>query len=324
MDPHEVLFVILGFKITLTLLFTIVAGAFGVGLALYKLIERWLTRNSRRLDMLREYLDKEEKDITGRRPTVLNGIRLSEHAYLAEKKLDVGVEIDRAIDLLDRGYPEAAAGKLSELEKRLLTDEPMLRRRADDLRKHTASVRIFLGAISERVGKTDLGLDYIDKALEHDQSDLDAQKYKALLQLSKGELDNADRSFDRLRQKATGNAKYRADAHLGLGTVKFKRGPDFYGEALQSLATALNNISQVPTAEQDQYTFSQIYTLQCDIHRSTDWPGTDKATALDCYRKAKDALGLIPKRRKSLEAAMGEIQTKIDAELKRIEQELLR
>jgi len=48
-------------------------------------------------------------------------------------------------------------------------------------------------------------------------------------------------------------------------------------------------------------------------------PGTDKAKALDSYRKAKDALGLIPNKRKSLEATMGEIQTKIDAELKLIE-----
>jgi tetratricopeptide (TPR) repeat protein len=314
MDPQEVLFVIFGFKITLALLFTIIAGAFGVVLTLYKLIERWLTRNARRLDMLRGYLDKEERDITARRPTVLNGIRLSEHAYLSEKKLDVGAEIDRAIDLLDRGYPDAATGKLSELEKRLLADESMLRRRADDLKKHTASVRIFLAALSEREGKTDLGLDYIDKALNYDQSDLDALKYKALLQLSKGELDNAERSFDRLRQRATGNAKYRGEAHLGLGTVKFKRGPDSYGEALQSLATALNNISSVPSAQQDHYTFSQIYTLQGDICGSTDWPGTDKAKALDSYRKAKEALGLIPNKRKSLEVAMSEVQAKIDAE----------
>jgi hypothetical protein len=56
----------------------------------------------------------------------------------------------------------------------------------------------------------------------------------------------------------------------------------------------------------------------------TDWPGTDKAKALDSYRKAKDAFGLIPNKRKSLEATMGEIQTKIDAELKLIEQELVR
>src|SRR6185503_9864334 len=109
--------------------------------------------------------------------------------------------------------------------------EPMLRKRADDLRRHTASVRIFLAALADREGKTGLGLDYIDKALEYDQADLDAMKYKALLQLSKGEHDNAERSFDRLRQKATGNAKYRADAYLGIATVKFKRGPDYFGEA---------------------------------------------------------------------------------------------
>ena len=113
MDPHEVLFTLFGFKITLPLIFTIIGGTIGVAFSLYRLVERWLTREERRLDMLRKYLDKEEKDITARRQAVLQGIRLSEHAYLAEKNLDVGAEIDQAIDLLDRGYPEAATGKLA-------------------------------------------------------------------------------------------------------------------------------------------------------------------------------------------------------------------
>ena len=99
MDAQDVLFELLGFKITVALAFTIVGGIFTVTLAAYKLIERWRTRKQRRLDMLREYLDREEKDITGRRPKVLSGIRLSEHAYLSEKKLDVGAEIDQ------RGQP---------------------------------------------------------------------------------------------------------------------------------------------------------------------------------------------------------------------------
>src|SRR5215831_16533275 len=109
MDAQDVLLVLFGFKVTVTLAFTMVGGVFTVGLAAYKLIERWRTRKQRRLEMLREYLDQEEKDITGRRPAVLTGIRMSEHTYLSEKKLDVGAEIDSAIDLLDRGYPQAAA-----------------------------------------------------------------------------------------------------------------------------------------------------------------------------------------------------------------------
>src|SRR5262245_17653689 len=209
--------------------------------------------------MLREYLDREEKDITGRRPAVLNGIRMSEHAYLSEKKLDVGIEIDRAIDLLDRGYPQAAVGKLAELENRLVTDEPMLRKRADDLKLHTRSVRIFLAALADREDKPDLGLEYIDKVLDEDGSDLDALKYKAILLLKRGELDNAERFFERLRLRATGQESYRADAYLGIASVKFKRGPVNFDGAMQSLGTALSNIIAVPTADQDRYTFAEIY-----------------------------------------------------------------
>jgi len=313
MDAQDVLLVLFGFKVTVTLAFTIVGGVFTVSLAAYKLIEHWRTRKQRRLDMLRKYLDQEEKDITGRRPAVLNGIRMSEHTYLSEKKLDVGAEIDSAIDLLDRGYPQAAAAKLGELENRLLKDEPMLRKRADDLKRHTRSVRIFLGALAERENNPGLGLKYIDKALNDDPADLDALKYKALLLLNKTELDNAETGFDRLRQRANGqeNACYRADAHLGFATIKYRRGADNFEGALQSLGTALANIRSVPSAEQDHYTFAEIYKLQGDIYASTAWDGRDRTKALDSYGRAKEALYLIPNRRKTIATKIEDIDTKM-------------
>jgi len=172
MDGHDVIIVIFGIKWTLPLIITATVSTLGGLLTLYKLVERWQTRNARRLDMLREYLDKEEKDISSRRKNVLDNIRMSEHSFLSDKKFDVGAEIDRVIDLLDRGYPQLASGKLAELEKRLETNERMLRKRADDLQKHKASVHIFLGALADRNENSTLGLEYIDKALELDQSDL--------------------------------------------------------------------------------------------------------------------------------------------------------
>jgi tetratricopeptide (TPR) repeat protein len=313
MGAEDVLFVLFGFKLTVAHVFTVVVGIFSVSLAAYKLIERWVTRKQRRLDMLREYLDKEEKDITARRPAVLSGIRLSEHAYLSDKKLDVGAEIDRALDLLDRGYPHAAEGKLAELEKRLLTDEPMLRKRADDLKRHTRSVRIFLGALADRENKPELGLAYIDKALNDDGSDLDALKYKALLLLKKGELDNAEGGCERLLRRANGkeNACYRADAHLGIATVKYKRGAANFDSAMQSLATALTNINSVPNADQDHYTFAEIYLLQGEIYCASGWSGTNREKGLESYRKAKEALSLIPKRRESVETKIKDIDAKM-------------
>jgi tetratricopeptide (TPR) repeat protein len=313
MDAQDVLFVLFGFQITIASIFTAAGGLLTVGLGAYKLFDYWRTRERRRLDMLREYLDREEKNITGRRSSVLNSIRLSEHAYLAEKKLDVGAEIDRVIDLLDRGYPQTAAAKLAELEQRLLTDERMLRERADDLQRHTRSVRVFLGALADREGDPVRGLGYIDKALNHDGSDLDALKFKALLLFNKGELDNALGVFDRLGVRAAGpeNACYRADAHLGTAKVKFARGPENFNTALQSVGTALTNITQVPSAEQDHFTFSEIYELQGDIYASTDWSGTDAAKAVECYRKEREALNLIPRKRDTLEKRIRVIEDKM-------------
>jgi hypothetical protein len=97
MDGHDVIIVIFGIKWTLPLIITATVSTLGGLLTLYKLVERWQTRNARRLDMLREYLDKEEKDISSRRKNVLDNIRMSEHSFLSDKKFDVGAEIDRAL-----------------------------------------------------------------------------------------------------------------------------------------------------------------------------------------------------------------------------------
>lgn len=317
MEGQEAVFVLFGIKWTITLIITAIGGTIGATLTLYKLIERWLTRKARRLDMLREYLDKEEKDISSRRKNVLDNIRMSEHSFLSDKKFDVGAEIDRAIDLLDRGYPQLAGGKLAELEKKLETNEAMLRRRADDLKKHKASVHIFLAAVADRNKNGTLGLEYIDKALDLDQSDLDALKYKGLLLLHKGDLDGAERGFDKLRQRSNGreNASYRADAHLGLGTVKFERGNEYFDGALQSLLTALTNLNSVPASEQDHYTCAQVYLLQGKIYAAPaggGWQGTDPAKALENYRRAANSLNQVPKKRKVVESDIVDVQSKIE------------
>ena len=93
--------------------------------------------------------------------------------------------------------------------------------------------------------------------------------------------------------------------------MKYKRGADSFDGALQSLGTALTNITAVPSADQDHYTFSEIYLLQGDIYASTEWPGTDKPKALENYRKAKEALNLIPNKRSTLETKIKNVETKI-------------
>jgi tetratricopeptide (TPR) repeat protein len=314
MGGQEVLFILFGFPITIALAFTLVAGTFGVSLAVYKLIERWLTRKARRLVMLREYLDKEEKDITGRRPKVLDGIRMSEHSFLSDKNFDVGVEIDRAIELLDRGYPQLASGKLAELEKRLETNEEILRRRADDLKKHTASVHIFLAALADRNKNPKLGLEYIDKAINYDGSDLDALKYKAVLLLNKGELDGAEQCFTKLKNNSKGNenASYRADAYLGLASVSFKREPPALNDVVKSLGTALQNMNIVPASSQDHFTLAQIHRLHVDVYNQPGSSDADRAKAVANYKKAKNSLSQIGKKRKVVDTKIREIQSKID------------
>jgi tetratricopeptide (TPR) repeat protein len=314
MDGQEHLFVIFGIKWTVTLVVAAIGGSLTGLLTLYKLIERWLTREERRLDILREYIDKEEKNITARRRGVLSSIRTASHSYLSDKKLDVGAEVDSAIDLLDRGYPELASGKLTELEKRLQTNEAILRKRADDLEKHIASVRIFLAAIADKCEKPELGLDYIDKAINYDRLDLDALQYKGLLLLNKGDLGGAELAYDKLRQTSTGqeNASYRADAYLGLAGVNFKRGPNHFSEVARQLGNAIQNMSLVPALAQDHHTFAQIYQLQGQIFGMDEWDGTDQAKAIESYKNALNSLNQIPNKREALDLDIRKVKRELE------------
>jgi tetratricopeptide (TPR) repeat protein len=316
MDGQDTLFFLFGIKWTLPMVGGFMVGSLTAIGTLYKIIELWMTREARRLAMLREYLDKEECDISGRRPVVLESIRMSEHSYLSDKKFDVGAEIDIAIDLLDRGYPQAACGKLSELERRLESNERFLRQRSDHLQKHAASVHIFLAALADRDNKADLGLDYIGKALGEDPSDLDALKYQGLLLLDKGDLVAAERSFDKLRVKSNGahNASYRADAHLGLGTVSIKRGVARFEDAMRSLANALQNATSVPAAKYDHYMLAQIYRLQGDMHKTAGWSGTDPTNAKTraCYENALNSLNQIAKRRNVVDSELKTLRNDLE------------
>lgn len=313
MDGQEYLFVIFGIRWTFPLLVTVVGGTLTALLTLYKLVERWNTREQRRLDMLREYIDREEKNISSRRKGILDSIRMSRHSYLSDKKLDVGAEIDRAIQLLDRGYPELASGQLKELEKRLDTNEKVLRRRADDLQKHMASVQIFLAAIADRCAEPNIGLAHIDKAISYDRLDLDALHYKALLLLNRGDLPGAEQAYDLLRKNSNGqeNASYRAYAYFGLGTVNFKRGSAYFLDAARSLANALQNMSLVPSSEQDHYAIAQIHALQGRLLSTADWEGYEPRKAMECFGKALNSLNQVPNKREAVSLEIRDVKAAI-------------
>ena len=123
MNLSRVLFEFLGIQWTWLTIIALVAGGVPVVLGIQKLHFRWTTRKERRHNLLHEYLDEEEKDVSAKRRSVLDSIRKTQHSYLEPREFDVGREIDLAIVLLNSGHPEQASAKLAELEKRLETNQ---------------------------------------------------------------------------------------------------------------------------------------------------------------------------------------------------------
>lgn len=303
MDFSRVLFEFLGIQWTLLTIVTGIIGAIPTLGAGYKLYDRWIHREERRLAMLRYYLDKEEKNISAKRKRVLDSIRIAGQSYLTEREFDVGHEIDQTIVLLDSGNPELAAAKLTMLENRLASSEALLTKRADDLARHRASVHIFIAALADKSKNTMLGLAHIAKALDYEGTDVDALKYQSILLLANGDLDQAERSFNKLRQSSTGpqNAGYRADAYLGLATIELRREPPRRDQALSYLATALNNLNSLRPLEQDKYALGQIHKLQAEIYADRTWRDSDTSRAIDYYSNALIALEQISHKRGTLE-----------------------
>lgn len=294
MEGHEILVELWGVKWTLPLIVSAVFGFVTFCGTIYKIVERWMTREQRKLALLHEYLDKEEHDITSKRREVLTGIQLSHHAYLTDQKLDVGREIDSAVRYLDSGRPDRAEARLRELRKKIQQSSNLLARRVDDLRKHERSVNIFLAAVSERDDKTIVGLDYIQEALDSDGFDLDALRYKGYLHLKRQELDPAEKAFQKILNNNDGSSAYRAEAYLGLGTVSVKRGIAGFEAAAQALKNSLTNSSQLAPSDQNPHTKASAHQMLANIYGDEQWGGCDNQQAADHYRKALAALKLLP------------------------------
>ena len=299
MDFQSELGVFFGIKITWVVIFSALVAAVPAVIALYKFYDWFQHREERRLQLLHSYLDKEEKNISAKRTQILRSIQNASQSYLTDREFDVGKEINDAVGLLDGGHPEEAAAKLMVLEKRLADNSGILKARSEHLEKHRASVHIFLAALANKAENSDAGLEYVSKAMSHNNSDLDAIKYQSALLLGKGMLEQAETSFNRLLRLSTGgiNANYRADAYLGLATLAAKRGPSNFDEVLRNLNNSLSNQNGVSPLDQDMYARAQANRMKGDIHSEATWPGCDPDMARQSYVNALDALQKIPNKR---------------------------
>jgi hypothetical protein len=298
-EGQRVFFELFGVSWTLPLIGTAIGGTIGAIGTLYKVGERWSTRKARRLALLNDFLSREEKDITALRRPVLAGIQFAQRSYLDGKNLDVGSELDDALKLLDSGRTERAEARLRELLKKIQGNSGILKRRIEDLTKHERSINVFLAALADQMGQTDVGLGYIRDALVTDTKDLDALKYKGLLQLKKDQLDEAERSFEKLKLHNEGEAN-RADAHLGLASVLEKRGVSSFDEAARAAALAITNLDKVPPLEQDVATKVRAHQLLGRLYSDLNWAKSDVAIASANYKKALALLNSVPKNNRTV------------------------
>src|SRR5262249_26148685 len=140
----------------------------------YGLYWRITTAASRRLKMLHKYIEEREKSIGTKRIDVLESIKLSEHFQLDQKPLDVSGEIDDVIKLLDEDRLKQANEALVDLEERLERKEKLVRKYANELVAHRASINVFIAALADRRKRPDQGLEHVGAALAIDKKDKDA------------------------------------------------------------------------------------------------------------------------------------------------------
>lgn len=290
-------------------LVTILGGGWG-------LYWRISTAEARRLQMLHDYVETREGAISNKRPEVLDGIKLSEHFQLEQKALDVGAEIDGVIELLDQDRLKQAMEALIDLEERLERKEKIVRKYADELVTHKASVHVFIAALADRRKRTDQGLEHVASALAIDNRDKDALKYQGWLLLRKKDLPGAEESFGRLRQLSVGpeNDRHRCDAWEGLGFTHIASGPNKYPEAERAFANALSTIRRSTGNDKDGFARGGMHDALGDIYASKAWAGLDVARAIDNYQRAIAAFageGRSEKERMARSRAARAVQVKL-------------
>ena len=287
---------------------------FGGGWGLYWRIS---TAEARRLQMLHNYVEAREGAISSKRPDVLNNIKLSEHFQLEQRALDVGAEIDDVIELLDQDRLKQAMEALIDLEERLERKEKIVRKYADELVTHKASVHVFIAALADRRKRTDQGLEHVASALAIDNKDKDALTYQGWLLLRKKDLPGAEDSFGRLRQLSVGseNERHRCDAWEGLGFTYVASGPNKYPDAERALTNALGIIRKLTGNEKDAFARGRIHDALGDLYASSLWGGQDISRASDNYQKAIAALsgeGNSEKERIARSRAARAVQVKLE------------
>ena len=243
--------------------------------------------------MLHNYVEAREGAISSKRPDVLNNIKLSEHFQLEQRALDVGAEIDDVIELLDQDRLKQAMEALIDLEERLERKEKIVRKYADELVTHKASVHVFIAALADRRKRTDQGLEHVASALAIDNKDKDALTYQGWLLLRKKDLPGAEDSFGRLRQLSVGseNERHRCDAWEGLGfTYVCIAALNKYPDAERALTNALGIIRKLTGNEKDAFARGRIHDALGDLYASSLWGGQDISRASDNYQKAIAAL----------------------------------
>lgn len=267
---------------------TAIAGMITIFGGAYGLYWRISTAASRRLKILHSFIEQREESIAARRADVLASIKISEHFQLDQKPLDVSTEIDDAIKLIDQDRLKQASEVLIDLEDRLEKKEGLVRKHAEELRAHRASVNIFIAALADRRKKPDQGLDHIGAALGIDKRDKDALKYQGWLFLRKKNFPDAEDSFTKLRQLSVGteNDQYRCDAWEGLGFTYYGLGADRFSEAEKAFTNALSIIKQLNGNDKDGFVRGRIHDALGDLYADKSWHGHSTTEAGNCYQKA--------------------------------------
>ena len=298
---------------------------FGGGWGLYW---RITTAESRRLRMLHNFAETREAAISDKRKDILDGIRLSEHFQLEQKPLDVGAEIDEVMKLLDKDRLKQATEALVDLEERLERKEKIVRRFADELLKHKASVHVFIAALADRRKRVDQGLEHVGSALAIDKQDKDALKCQGWLLLKKNDRPGAEESFKSLRRLCTApeNRQHRCDALEGLGFTYRSFGPERYTDAEAAFNEALEIIRQLAGNHKDGFTRGRIHDVLGDMYADALWSNHRIDKAIESYGRALDAFkgqGKSEKETTARARAAQGVKKKQDQLQKGIEQELL-
>jgi len=220
---------------------------------------RHQTHESRRLRLIKDFLENRQTQISNARPLILDRISNSESRKTFSSEPDVAKEISAIRDLIENYEISTAQDRLESLQERISEKIDFIAKYKSELDAHRATASLILAAIADRKGQAEIGLKHISEAKPVLGDDPELLLYEGLLNLRRQSWTAAKDIFYSLETMATGADARHLKARGAEGRADALSAMKATDEAVQAYKLAIQRMNQAHSHLKDQIVLGRLH-----------------------------------------------------------------